>query len=526
MTRFRRTTRPLPGGAPERSWGRSSVVRAALLAAVAGGLTIAAGTVEGTVEVARPSERAGLSQTSDVLIDSASLVCPGQQRVGTEGMRDVPGTVQVASAGAPEAVLRAISDTPATGPAGGSDAAGRVSLLDAKGSVLASTDRGSRAVATTTTDAAFVVARGERGLAPGLAATQSWWHTGDDDRGLSVTPCVEPAADVWLLGGGAGASRTERVVVVNPGVNPVSVRLEVFGAEGRAEAADRAAVSIPPQSRMSLSLDALVPDELRPAVHVIASGGVVSAVLNDAWIDGATARGVEDATAAAPPARDLVVPAVEAAAAGQGDTVLRVVNPGDAEALVRATVLTSDGAQQPAELRAVRVGAASTVDVPLSLGTGANALRLTSDRPVTASVFVDRRQAPGKAPEADREGDFGWAPALPPIRAAGGVVIPAQVPQGATRTLHLAAGPAGGTVSVTLGAGTAERQVTSQLKPLTAVTVSLGDAERVWVTTGAADIRAAVSVSLSQQGSPYYSIVPVVSAPTTATSVPVRQLTR
>ncbi|ADU49023.1 DUF5719 family protein [Intrasporangium calvum] len=526
MTRFRRTTRPSAGGAPERSWGRSGVMRATLLAAVAGGLTIAAGTVEGTVEVARPSERAGLSQTSDVLIESASLVCPGQQRVGTEGMRDVPGTVQVASAGSPDAVLRAISDITGSGAPAGSNAAGRVSLLDAKGSVLASTDRRSRPVATTTTGAAFVVARGERGLAPGLAAVQSWWHTGDDDRGLSVTPCVEPAADVWLLGGGAGASRTERVLVVNPGVNPVSVRVEVFGAEGRVGAADRASVSIPPQSRMSLSLDALAPDELRPAVHVVASGGVVSAVLNDAWIDGATARGVEDATAAAPPARDLVVPAVEAAAAGQGDAVLRIVNPGGAEALVRAMVLTPEGARQPTELRAVRVGADSTVDVPLSLPAGGNALRLTSDRPVTAAVFVDRRQGPGKAAATDREGDFGWAPALPPIRAVAGVVIPAQVPQGATRTLHLAAGPAGGSVTVTLGAGTAERQVTAQLKPLTAVTVPLGDAERVWVTTGAVDVRAAVSVSLSQQGSPYYSIVPVHSAPTTATSVPVRQLTR
>jgi hypothetical protein len=366
-----------------------------------------------------------------------------------------------------------------------------------------------------------VVVSGEGGLAPGLAATQSWLHTGDDDRGFVLTPCLEPSADAWLVAGGGGASRTERLVIINPGANAVSAAMEVFGAEGPVDASERTAVSIPPASRLSMSLDALAPDELRPAVHVIATGGVVSAVLSDAWIDGATARGADDATAAAAPSRDLVVAGVEAAPAGQGELVLRLVNPGDAEALARVTVLTARGPVQPAELRAVRVGAGSTLDVPLTLAAGSSGLRIMSDRPVTAAVLSDRRQATGD----DREGDFGWAPALPPIAASGGVVLPGPVRPREARTLHLVAGPAGGDVTTTLGTGDAERSIKTPVAPLTAVSVPLGAADRIWISTTARDIRAAVTVAFTDKGVPYYSVVPVASAPTTETAVPVRQVT-
>jgi hypothetical protein len=492
---------------------RLGVIRSALIAVVAAGFTLAAANVEGTVQLAAPTERAGLPQSSDLLIDSVSLVCPGQQRVGTPGMRDVAGTVQVAAAAAPQVALTGLPVS-ATGP-------GLLSLVDSSGRAVGSTDQRFEPVAASAEGEGFMLVKGEGALAPGLVGTQSWWHTGDDDRGFALTPCIGPSADVWLVAGGGGASRTERVAITNPGANAVNVRLEVFGAEGPVEASDLAAVSIPPQSRVTLSLDAMAPGELRPALHVVATGGVVSAVLNDAWIDGATARGVDDATAAAGPARDLVVAGVDTPPVGQGETVLRLVNPGGSEALARVAVLTTSGPRQPAELRAVRVGPGSTLDVPLTLGAGSNGLRITSDRPVTASVLVDRRQPTGP----DREGDFGWTPAIPAIIDTGGVVIPGPARPGTTRSLHLAAGPAGGTVTTTLGGGGPERRVTTKLAPLTTASIAVGDAERVWVSTDAEDIRAAVTVAFSDQGVPYYSIVPVRSAPTMETSVPVRQVT-
>jgi hypothetical protein len=38
-------------------------------------------------------------------------------------------------------------------------------------------------------------------------------------------------------------------------------------------------------------------------------------------------------------------------------------------------------------------------------------------------------------------------------------------------------------------------------------------------------VRAAVTVAFADRGVPYYSVVPVPSAPTTETAVPVRQVT-
>ncbi|HET6694774.1 MAG TPA: hypothetical protein VFG97_10745, partial [Pedococcus sp.] len=80
---------------------------------------------QGTVELAAPTERAGLPQSSQVLVESAALVCPGQLRVGTHGMRDVAGTVHVAAAAAPEAALAGLPRATAD--------SGQVSLLDPPG---------------------------------------------------------------------------------------------------------------------------------------------------------------------------------------------------------------------------------------------------------------------------------------------------------------------------------------------------------------------------------------------------------
>ena len=114
---------------------------------------------------------------------------------------------------------------------------------------------------------------------------------------------------------------------------------------------------------------------------------------------------------------------------------------------------------------------------------------------------------------------------MPPIALNGGVVIPGPVRPGETRTLHLVAGPTGGDVTTTLGTGDSERTVKSRVAPLTAVSLPLGAADRVWISTTARDVRAAVTVAFSDEGVPYYSVVPVPSAPTLETAIPVRQVT-
>ena len=239
-----------------------------------------------------------------------------------------------------------------------------------------------------------VIAKARGAFAPGLVATQVWRHSGDDDRGLAVTPCQLPSSDVWLVGGGGGPSRTERVIVSNPGANAVSVSLEVLGRGGPVDAAGDRSISIPPLSREVVSLDAVAPDEAGPVVHVTATGGVVSAVLDEQWILGATGRGIDDSTRAASPSTDLVVPGVETG----GGIWLRLANPGDTEALAQVRLLTDKGAVQPEGLRAVRVPAGSTLDVARPVQRGRHGPGCPV-RPAARGGGVDRATGDHRRPD-------------------------------------------------------------------------------------------------------------------------------
>ena len=481
------------------------------VALAVGAVVFGATHTSGSVQVAATHERAGLATSSTVLVSSSTLVCPGPQRVGVKGLRDVSGTVAAAASAPP---VGALTDAGVNRRADA--ASGAVTLgVGASRPAAIARERGRPATASVTRPE-MVTAGATRGLAPGFAATQVWERRGDDDRGLAVTPCGLPSSDVWLVGGGGGPSRIERVIVGNPGANAVSVSFEVFGATGPVASAQNRAVSIPPRSRAVVSLDALAPEEPSPSVHVVATGGVVSAVLDDAWIDGATARGVDDATRSAAPSTDQVIAGLDVS----GAALVRLVNPGDTEALVQVRLLLPKGPSQPAELRAVRVPAGSTADVALDLAAGPTGLHLTSDHPIVAGAYVERRMTTG----ADRMGDFGWAPATRPVSGVAGLMLPGLSASGSASSLLLAGGSRGGTVVVHVVTGDADRALPTVVAPDSVVSIGLGAADQVWVSQTGGDVRAAVSVSGLASGVPRLSIAALTSAPLTALSIPVRQV--
>jgi hypothetical protein len=489
--------------------GVSGVVRTTVAILAVCGILGAGAATTGSIELAAPQGRAGLPAVSDVALTDAALSCPGPERLGAPGLRDVTAEVRVAAATAPAAVLEPVLTTAPNGR--GTLTVGPVNSADRSGSTIA---RG-RSLTASVSSMEPVLARARDALAPGLTAVQSWVRNGDDDRGLAMTPCALPASDLWLVGGDKGPSRTERLVLVNPGANTVSVDFTVYGVSGTVDGAGKG-VSIPPRSRSVLSLDRLAPDVASPVVHVVASGGQVSGVLSDAWIDGATGRGIDDAAPSAPPARDLVVAGVDKA----GAAVLRIANPGAVEALVQVRVLTPEGPAQPDELRVVRVSAGSTTDVPLAVPDGALGLRLLADHPVVAGAWVERRVASGE----DRMGDFGWAPATPGVRRAAGTVLRDVAPPGSAVRLLLAAGADTAQVRVTTVRGATVKAQTLVLESDHAAAVDLRGVDQVWLTVDSGAPQAAVTVSGTADEVPYLSVLPLVDAPVTALSVPVRQV--
>lgn len=492
---------------------RAGVARVAVLALAASGLVAGASWSSHTVQLAAPHQRAGLPQGSNRLVEEMTLLCPGQSQQGGDGLRNVPGTVRAAVAAPTRDVLPGL-DLAGEGALG-------LTAIPTGTSLVSAADRG-RAVGAVVPDAAAadaVSATATGALAPGLVATQTWLRTGDDDRGLSLTPCTRPAPDLWLVGGGAGPSRTERLVLTNPGANAVSVRLEVLGVKGPAAGVEDRAVSLAPGGRSVVSVDALAPDEPSPVVHVIASGGVVGGVLVDSWIDGATGRGTDTVTPGTAPGTNVVAAGVDV----DGAAILRLANPGTTEALAQVRLLTPAGATQPESLRAVRVPARSSLDVPLTtLAKGLGGVGVVSDQPVTAGVWVERRATSG----ADRMGDFAWAPATPAIKGIGGLALPRSDGPRRTTVLALAAGGAEAKAAVSiLAAGAVSRRMVD-LAADTVTSVPLGEADAVWVESISGEVFGAVTVAGSDAQGPLYSVAAVYSAPVTAQSVPVRQVGR
>ena len=168
--------------------------------------------------VVHPGDRSRIARSP---VTTNSIGCPGPETEGLQGVPPVAGTTTVYAAGPPSEALQGVDV--GTGP-------GSVSLAAVPaGTELGQSDKQGTIVLGTLTGASagLVTARGP--LAPGLAALQTTVSTEGDDRAGVAAPCAAPKADLWLVAGGGGSTRRERVVLTNPGANPVSADVTVRG---------------------------------------------------------------------------------------------------------------------------------------------------------------------------------------------------------------------------------------------------------------------------------------------------------
>ena len=346
------------------------------------------------------------------------------------------------------------------------------------------------------TAAAPVVARATGALAPGARRPpRAGGAPATTTAVSSLTPCSQPAADVWLVGGGAGPSRTERIVVEQPGRQRRDRRLRRLRRQGHRVGGG--AQPLHPAARAQSCL-ARCPRARRaasPAVHVIATGGVVVGRARptvDRRGDGARHRrrdacsGTGDRrrwwrvsrSAARPPCASSTPPTV-----GRRSS--------------QVTVLTGAGPSQPRRAAGRPVPPGATLDVPLALAAGrvrpADQLGPARRR---AAAWTERRAA-----TADRMGDFGWAagPARHPRR---GGRRPAR-PSSRTQRLLLSAGGPGLAPSRSRSPRGPERRTRDgHRRARLDGGPALGDADRVWVSTRGGDIRAAATVVGAEAGVP------------------------
>jgi PKD repeat protein len=474
-------------------------------------------------------------------VTSSALVCPGPESVGVKRVdtstATAPTTVTAVSPPI-DLLATALSSAHAT-LAPSATAAGSVNATGLGGSgQLAFTPLGAPGVAATqTTLPRSILLSGHGTLAPGLAATQVSLQTSGDLRGLSTLACQQPSAQTWLVGGAGTTGHRGRVILGNPTPNAVTVNLTVYGAKGQLTSTAARGIVVKPHKRTVVLLDAIAHGEASPVVHVMASGGVISAVLSDTWLDQTTPAGSDDA-AGTMPGRHLVIPGVLGSTT-PGSAVLRLAAT-DRAATVHLRVLGPTGpAPASVDNGQVQVAAGTVKDVDLAgLPVGYDGLELTATAPVVAGVQLRSGLA---TPGAER--DLAWSAAQPAVQGLVGVPLGVVAPPW-TQALALTAATgdaevdlvyvaADGTEStqpVTVPAGTTKEIVVPAVLPATTTgtTTATGTTTpapvSVWIRPRSGAVTAALATSYADAAGPLLSVAPLADTPLTFTPVAVHPL--
>ncbi|MEV7395651.1 DUF5719 family protein [Aeromicrobium sp. NPDC092404] len=229
--------------------------------------------------------------------------------------------------------------------------------------------------------------------------------------GLVVGSCPGVVDDAWLLGLGSGGKHFSTLILTNLADTPAAVDLSLWGPKGKIDAVGSEGIVVKPASVRRIRLDDLAAGETELALHVHRRRGSLSAVVNDSSTS--VFSGTEPISATLSPRRSQVVGGLVEGTEGR---TLMLVNPGQSTARVDVKVIGAKSTFAPSGLEQIKVRAESTrsVTVPKSAGAGAQALRVTSDQPVSASVRL--------APDDE---DYAYAEAVPAL--TGPAIVPVDI---------------------------------------------------------------------------------------------------
>lgn len=413
----------------ERTWPG----RAARVVTGAGVLVLAAAAVVGAGRLPAPALVDHDPAVVDVAPPRSTLVCAGPLV-----LPDDTGAGDSAFDPTPVDPVTRVDALTVAGEDGGA-ASGVVTELGSDDTEAELVPGGPAAAAAVPDPSAPLVVRAEPvdGEPARVAAAASSLVTAGDLRGLSAATCQRPGVDLWLVGGSTALESSAALVLANPGTTASDVDVEVWGPSGRVELAGGARQVVAPGSERVLVLPAVAAEQRRVVVHVVASGGSVTAHLQDSRLDGFTPAGTDLVVPGQPPAARQVVPGVSVLASAVGDesqAVLRLLAPGTEPASVRLTMLGADGVTTLPGTDALELAPGEVTDVPLGgLPAGSWTAVVDADVPVVAAATTTRPGLPGElddTPVLERA----WSAAVAP--GDGGL---AALPDGVTATVVVGA---------------------------------------------------------------------------------------
>lgn len=144
-----------------------------------------------------------------------------------------------------------------------------------------------------------------------LSGAARFYTAKDGDlAGLAAAGCSVPAAESWITGVTTTAGTTSVLHLVNPSASVAQIRIDLRGAEGHIEAPSLNEIALAPGENKSFVLAGYAPNEKSLALKIAASGGKVSAAVQQSSLHGLIPGGIDYVVGGSAAATEQVIPGV------------------------------------------------------------------------------------------------------------------------------------------------------------------------------------------------------------------------
>ena len=217
-----------------------------------------------------------------------------------------------------------------------------------------------------------------------------------------ATICSAPSTSQWFVGGTADITSKGKLILINSGLSEAIIDVEIWSESG---IRPPKVVTLKANSSVVQTLDSLDPGAKRIALHIVPRSGRVNAFLVDERGRGLKSLGGDMVNASPDPTRVVVIPAIphmKRSGKALGHT-LRVIAPGDVDARISVELISTKGSFVPFGFadRAIKAGIVTEIQLNPQLVPSTFALRISSDRPIVASVY--------SSTYAQSKSDFVWS---------------------------------------------------------------------------------------------------------------------
>lgn len=341
-----------------------------------------------------------------------------------------------------------------------------------------------------------------------LVGTQSVAVAAPGAAGFAATPCRQPSADSWLVGGSTAGGSSTMLALANPTERTAVVRVALYGQEGPLAAPGLDGIEVPAGTQIAVPLEGVAPEQAGFVVHLSTRGSAIAGSLHEVSLDGLQAGGIEIVSPVIAPSTrfDVIgVPFINPTTDTDTDhfaareSMVRLYAPGSTGTTATVTLRDASGTElEPVE---VNLEAGRVIDVPLGFApAGRYSVTVESEAPVVGAV---------RSSLATGDVDFGWYLPSPPLDGVADVAV--------------APGPQPRLQLATTGDETVTVSLVAPDGAVTPITIRPGETVSRDVTAGAYHLEGmqGVAAAVTYDGAGQMSGVPVMPGSPLAADVTV-----